>query len=66
MPRPRTERQAIEEELNELTVHLAERQREFAVMPRDNREQREALEWRIRRGEKRMADLRARLQRASG
>ena len=66
MPRPRTERQAIEEELNELTVHLAERQQELAAMPRENRDQREALEWRIRRGEKRMADLRARLQRASG
>jgi hypothetical protein len=66
MPRPRTDRQAIEEELNELTVHLAERQRELAATPRENREQREALEWRIRRGERRITDLRARLQRASG
>jgi chromosome segregation ATPase len=61
MPRPRAERQAIEEELAELPAQIAKHKREIAATPPQETERRENLEWRIRRDEKRVAELRARL-----
>jgi hypothetical protein len=64
MPRPRTERQAIEEELAELPPQIVNLKRELGAALRHEQERRANLEWRIRRAEKRTAELRARLARA--
>ena len=64
MPRPRTERQAIEEELAQLPAQIANHKQELAATRPHDKERRENLEWRIRRDEKRTAELRARLARA--
>jgi hypothetical protein len=61
MPRSRTERQAIEEELADLPAQIANHKRELTATPKKEKVRRENLEWRIRRDEKRMADLRKRL-----
>ena len=62
MPRPVTERQAWEHELREeLPALLAVHQQELATTPAQRRELREWLEWQIRRVEKRMAEVEARL-----
>ena len=63
MPRPKSEREAWEEELKELTALIAERQKELEATRVEDKERRENILWRIRRAEKRMADLRARLAR---
>jgi hypothetical protein len=63
MPRPMTDRQAWEHELREeLPAQLAAYRKEVDATPTTFKERRERLEWQIRRAEKRMADLRARLQ----
>ena len=59
-----TERQTIEEELAELPAQIANHKRELAATPMQDKERRENLVWRIRRDEKRTAELRARLARA--
>ena len=65
VPAPRNERQALEHELREeLPAQLAEYQRELAATPSPSNERREWLTWQIRRVEKRMADLTARLREA--
>jgi len=65
MPRPRTEREALEHERDvELPEQLAGYQRELEATPRENKERRERLEWQIRRAENRMAEVHARLARA--
>jgi hypothetical protein len=61
MPRPQNERQALEQELEELPTQIAAYRRELDATPLDRKERRENLEWRIRRDERRMADVRARL-----
>jgi hypothetical protein len=62
MPRPVTERQAWEHELREeLPALLADHQRELAATPAEKRERRERLEWQIRRVQKQMAEVEARL-----
>ena len=67
MPRPVTERQAWERELREeLPALLADHQRELAATPAENRERLERIEWQIRRGRKRMAEVETRLTRARG
>jgi hypothetical protein len=67
MPRPRNERQAWEHELREeLPAQLAKYQEELAATPAANQDRRERLEWQIRRVEKRMAELHARLTAAGG
>ena len=63
MPCPKSDREAWEEELNELSALIAERQKELEATRVEDKERRENLMWRIRRAEKRMADLRARLAR---
>ena len=55
------ERQALERERAELPAHVANYQRELSVTPPANRERRDGLEWLIRRAEKRIAEIHARL-----
>jgi len=53
MPRPRNERQALEQELAELPEQIAAYQRELAATPVENRARREMREWQIRRDSER-------------
>jgi peptidoglycan hydrolase CwlO-like protein len=62
MPRPLSERQALEGERDELPAQLAAYQKELDATPVTFRERRERLEWQIRRVRKRTADVEARLQ----
>ena len=65
MPAPTNERQALErEQLDELPAHVTNYQRELDATHQENRERRERLEWQIRRVEKRMAEVHARLMAA--
>ena len=64
MPAPTNERQALERERDELPAHVTNYQRELDATPQENRERRERLEWQIRRVEKRMAEVHARLRAA--
>ena len=66
MPAPTNERQALERERDELPSHVTNYQRELDATPQENRERRERLEWQIRRVEKRMAEVHARLMAAEG
>jgi len=66
MPAPTNERQALERERDELPAHVANYQRELDATPQENRERRERLVWQIRRVEKRIAEVRARLTGAGG
>ena len=61
MPRPRSERQSLEEELAELPGQLAGYQRELAVTPAEDKTRREWLEWQIQRAQRRLATIEARL-----
>ena len=67
MPRPKTEHQAPEHERNvELPAQLANYQRELDATPVDAQARRERIQWQIRRVEKRMAEVHARLTAAGG
>lgn len=66
MPAPTNEHQALERERAELPAHVANYQRELDATPQANRERREGLAWQIRRVEKRMAEVHARLTAAGG
>jgi hypothetical protein len=62
MPRPRNERQALEEERDvELPAQLAQYRRDLDAIPSTDKTWREFVEWQIRFAEKRMADVCARL-----
>ena len=61
MPAPTNERQALERERVELPAQVANYQRELAATSIDQKERRERLAWQIRRVEKRMAEIGARL-----
>ncbi len=61
MPRPRNERQSLEEERAELPGQIAAYQRELGAMPPENKAQREMREWQIQRDKKRLAEIEARL-----
>jgi uncharacterized lipoprotein YddW (UPF0748 family) len=63
MPVPHSERQALERERAELPDQLATYQRELGTTPPPHKERREWLEWQIRRVQKRMAEVEARLAR---
>jgi hypothetical protein len=63
MPRPRSERQAWEDERAEIPAQIAAFQRALAATPAADTEGRERLTWNIRRAEQRMAELDARLGR---
>jgi len=62
MPRPRNERQALEEERDvELPAQLAQYRRDLDAIPPTDKRRREFVAWQIRFAEKRMADVCARL-----
>jgi hypothetical protein len=60
MPRPHSERQALEEERAELPAQIAAYQRELDATPLENKARREMREWQIRRDKKRLAKIEAR------
>jgi hypothetical protein len=66
MPRPRSEGQSFEEELAELPGQVAGHRRELALTPAEDKTRLEWLEWHIRRVQKRMADVEARLAKING
>jgi hypothetical protein len=67
MPRPRNERQALEEERDvELPTQLAKFRRNLEATSSEDKTRREFVEWQIRFAEKRMADVLARLARMEG
>jgi len=66
MPARTNERQALERERDQLPAHVANYQRELDATPQEHRERRERLAWQIRRVEKRMAEIQARLTAAGG
>jgi hypothetical protein len=59
MPRPRNERQALEEELAEIPGQIALYQRDLAALPIHDKTRREMREWQIREREKRLAEVEA-------
>ena len=61
MRAPTDERQALERERAELPTHVANYQRELHATPQEQKERRVRLEWQIRRVQKRMATIQARL-----
>jgi hypothetical protein len=62
MPRPRNERQALEEEQDvELPTQLVKYRRDIDATSPTDKTRREFIEWQIRFAEKRMANVCARL-----
>ena len=64
MPRPANEREAWTQELSELPALLSKLHRELAATPEktdEDLDRHEALQWKIRRVEHRIVDLRSRL-----
>lgn len=62
MPRPRNERQSLEEERDvELPARLAQYRRALDATSNGDKTRREFIEWQIRFAEKRLADVCARL-----
>lgn len=61
MPAPINERQAFERERGELSDQLATYQRGLETTAQEHKERRERLLWQIRRVQKRMAEIEARL-----
>jgi hypothetical protein len=66
MPNPKSEREAWQDELNELPTLIAGHQAELDATRVEDKEQRENLLWRIRRDQLRIAELKARLLAADG
>jgi hypothetical protein len=66
MPRPRNERQALEEELAELPAQIAVYQRDLSATPAHDKTRREIREWQIRERVKRLAEIEARLEAMQG
>lgn len=61
MPPFRNERQRLEQEQAELPGQIIAHRSELAVTPASNTAQRERLEWQLRRVQKRLGEVRARL-----
>ena len=61
MPAPTNERQALERERTELPGQLAAHQRKLDATPPEHKARRERLEWQIRRDQKRLVEIEARL-----
>jgi hypothetical protein len=61
MPRPLSERQALERERDELPGQIETYQRELLATPVEEQEKRERLRWQVRRAEKRLEEINARL-----
>ena len=66
MPASTNERQALEREQAELSAQLADYRREIAATGGEYQERRERLAWQIRRAQKRLEEVEARLARAGG
>lgn len=67
MPRPRNERQSLEEERDvELPAQLAQYRRDLDAIPATDKARREFVEWQIRFAGKRLADVLARLATMDG
>jgi hypothetical protein len=61
MPQPLDERQALEQERDELVAQIATDRRELATTTDQDRTRREFLAWRIRRAQNRIALIETRL-----
>jgi chromosome segregation ATPase len=61
VPKPRNEREALEEERAELVRQIAGYRQELENALSLPKTRRERLEWQIRRDEKRLAEVKARL-----
>jgi lipid II:glycine glycyltransferase (peptidoglycan interpeptide bridge formation enzyme) len=61
MPSPHNERQAVERERVELQEHIATYQHKLEATPAEQKARRERLQWQIRRDQKRIAEIEARL-----
>ena len=61
MPAPHNERQALERERAELPEQLAAYRRELDATASEHKVRREKLIWQIRRAQKRIAEIEARL-----
>jgi hypothetical protein len=66
MPASTNERQALERERDELAAQLTGYRREIAATGGEHTERRERLAWHIRRAQKRLGEVEARLARADG
>jgi hypothetical protein len=62
MPRPRSEREQWAEERAEIPAQIAAWHETLAATPAADTTRREALTWKIRRAERRLAELDARLE----
>ncbi len=61
MPRPRNERQALEQERAELPSQIAAYESELDATAPGHKARRERLAWQLRRAQKRLAEVEARL-----
>jgi len=61
MPPAHNERQRLEQERAELPVQIIDRQSELAITPAEHTARRERIAWQIRRLQKRLAEIEARL-----
>lgn len=61
MPTPYNDRQALERERDELSAQLADYRREIAATGGEHQERRERLAWQIRRAQKRLGEVEAKL-----
>ena len=61
MPRPVDERQSLEQERAELPAQITSYQLDLAATNAEDKTRREMLEWQIRRAQKRLAEVEARL-----
>jgi hypothetical protein len=61
MPAPKNDRRALERERDELPAQIETYERELLATPVEAQEKRERLRWQIRRAEKRLDEINARL-----
>jgi hypothetical protein len=61
MPAPKNDRAALERERDELPALITTYERELLATAVEEQEKRERLRWQLRRAEKRLAEINARL-----
>jgi septal ring factor EnvC (AmiA/AmiB activator) len=61
MPRPLNERQSLERERAELPSQIAVYEADLDATPPEHKARRERLAWQLRRAQKRLAEVEARL-----
>ena len=61
MPRPLSERRSLEQERAELPSQIAAYEAELEATPPEHKARRERLAWQLRRAQKRLAEVEARL-----